>query len=263
MKLTTKPASLTALLLVLLPGLLFGADTALVVYEMPDGASFNRAGERTPVFTGDRLNNGDTLETGDATVILSLCDGSLVTIYPNSTVVISGLGQQTVSLQLVRGEVLGDNRVGCQMSVTTTVGETRITEGVFGVLLNQMGDQNWTLQVRNLDGTVVFVGDSRLDTSNTMVSVLEPNKEVSIPAGEEFMVRGVYNAEEQVFSLAQDGVAMAVLDTQASGHLRDGAEFMGSIQIPEDGPDGGEEPPERPNQIEIPYEDVDTASDKG
>jgi hypothetical protein len=243
------------------PVFLNGAAAAKVVYENPDGATINRDGG-TSVSSGMDLMQGDVLDTGNATVILSLCEGSLVTVYPNSVVAISSLSDGSVSLRLSKGEILGDASANCQISVATTVGTASVTNGVFGVLMNSMADSGWTLQVRNLDGSVKFIGDPNLDTSNTTVSLIEPNKEVEIPSGEEVIVRGLYNESAEAFVVSQDGAVLAMLEDSVTGEMRTAAQQMAAA-AGETGTPGAATGEDAPVIIEIPYEDVETASDKG
>jgi hypothetical protein len=234
---------------------------ATVVYENPDGATLNRDGG-VNVSIGMELMQGDVLDSGDATVILSLCEGSLVTVYPNSVVAISSMSDGSVALSLTKGEILGDASVDCQISVATAVGTASVTDGVFGVLMNSMANGAWTLQVRNLDGSVKFVGDPNLDTSNTTVSLIEPNKQIEIPSGEEVIVRGLYNESAEAFVLAEEGAAIALLGDEVSGEMRTAAQQMAAAAGQGGAPeaDAGET---APVIIEIPLEDVETASDKG
>jgi len=250
---------LRALPLLIAPALLQAQSTAKVVYEEPDGATLLGANV-VNVTAGMDLRAGDTINTGDATVILSLCQGSLVTVYPNSEVTITSISGSRVGLSLSRGELLGDSSPSCELSVSTAVGTASISDGVFGILMNRMGDQGWTLQVRNLDGSVSFIGDPNLDTSNLTVSLLEPNKEILIPTGEEIIVRGVYNEADDSFTLTQDGV-IAVLDSDITGEMRSEAETMASSAMEAETPPA--EAGQQPVIIEIPLEDVETASDKG
>lgn len=242
------------------PVLLSGA-VATVVYENPDGATLNRDGGIN-ISSGMELTQGDVLDSGDATVILSLCEGSLVTVYPNSVVTISSMTDGSVSLSLSKGEILGDASADCQISVATAVGTASVTDGVFGVLMNSMAESGWTLQVRNLDGSVKFVGDPNLDTSNTTVSLIEPNKEIEIPSGEEVIVRGLYNETAEAFVLSEEGAAIALLGDDVSGQMRTAAQQMAAAAGQTGTPEAGTGEA-APVIIEIPYEDVETASDKG
>lgn len=251
-----KSPVITILLSLLAPFTLQAANAAEVVYEDPDGALYERGGLYT-VKVGIELLEGDVLQTNDSTVILSLCEGSLLTAYPGTEVKLAQLGDGTVSFKLIRGEVLGDVSDDCRLDVGTKVGTASITSGVFGVVQNLAGDQGWTMQVRNLDGTVDFIGDPKLDTSNMTVSLIEPNETISIPAGEEIIVRGVYFEATDVFSLVQGGAALASMDPEDIDSLREAAQNMSSATIP---PPPATTPPVI---IEIPYEDIETASDKG
>lgn len=245
------------------PALLSG-NVAQVVYEDPDGAQINRGGTLA-VYSGLQVQQGDLIETGDATVILSLCEGSLITIYPQSAVTVSGLTGGSVSLILARGEVLGDASAACQLDITTVVGTASISGGVFGVLLNPGEDGALTQQVRNLDGNVTFVPDSGLDTGAVQTSLVEPGKEISVPSGEEIIVQGTYNESTESFSLTQDA-ALAMLDFNVTGDMRSTVQMMSSVtgggQTDEPGESGDGDSPEKVI-IEIPFEDMETTSDKG
>lgn len=239
------------------PAFLQGA--AQVVSEDPDGAILVRGGDYA-VTVGLSLMEGDVIESGDSTVIVSFSDGSRLTVYPNSAVRIKGLSEDSATLDLVRGEILGDAMDDSSFTVDTVVGRASVSGGVFGILMNQMGE-GWTLQVRNLDARVSFTGAPDLDTSNVTVSMLEPDEQVDIPTGEEIIVRGIYNEDEEFFALTREGAAIASIDTDTIGQLQEAAQEMSAVEIP--GPpvevpagDGGV-------IIDIPYQDVETASEKG
>lgn len=261
MKLLTKSVVTFIFPILLAPVLLNGAAVAKVVYENPDGATIVRDGVMN-VTSGMDLMQGDILDSGDSTVILSLCEGSLVTIYPNSAVTITGLRDGSVSLSLSKGEILGDASADCQISVSTVVGTASVTDGVFGLLMNDMAESGWTLQVRNLDGSVMFLGDPNLDTSNTTVSLIEPNKEIEIPSGEEVIIRGLYNESAEAFVVSPDGAALAILGNDVSGQMRIAAQQMAAAAGETETPDAATGA-ETPVIIEIPHEDVETASEKG
>jgi hypothetical protein len=237
----------------LAPFAMQAANVAEVVYEEPDGALYVRGGIYT-VKVGLQLLEGDILQTNDSTVILSLCEGSLLTAYPNTEVQLALLGDGTVAVKLMSGEVLGDITDDCRLDVRTKVGTATITGGVFAVVQNLAGGQGWTMQVRNLDGQVTFVGDSKLNTNNMTVSLIEPNETIEIPAGEEIIVRGIYSETTDVFTLTQDGAAMAAMEPDQVDQLREAVQQMSSAILPA---------AELPFIIEIPYEDIETASDKG
>ena len=227
------------------------------VYESPDGARYQRGGESYSVEAGAILREGDRIATGNSTVIFSLGNGSLITVYPNSLLTIDSL-VAPISLTLNQGEILGDNAAGSPIQVGTVAGTVKVSAGVFGVLASNMGTSS-SVQVRNLDGTVSFRGAPDLDTSGSVVTLLEPNKEVMVPPGEELIVRGIYNEDSEVFAVAREGVALAVLSPAAVGEIREAVEVMSSVTLPE----SVEAPAVPPTIIEIPVEDVDTASDKG
>lgn len=230
---------------------------AQVVFEDPDGATV--VGDNVVnVTTGMALEEGDTINTGDATVIVSFSGGSLLTIYPNSEVTLTGASGASVAMNLSRGEVLGDSCPTCEMSISTVVGSASVTGGVFGIVMNRMGGDNWTQQVRNLDGSVSFLGDPNLDVSNVAVSLIEPNMVLDIPAGEEIIIRGVYNDAAASFALTQEGM-LSLLDEDVIGQMRSEAQSMASFGITEP-PPAETEPPVT---IEIPVDDVETASEKG
>ena len=239
------------------PLFLGAAPVAQVISEEPDGATYFR-GATYEVATGMSLMEGDRLETGDATVILSFADGSLLTAYPGTVLEIAGSANGVVSLDLSRGEILGDASGMRSFAVMTKAGTTTASGGVFGVLQNETGGDNWSLQVRNLNANVDFVPDIGLDAGDVTATLLEPGKTVSIPSGEEVVLRGVYDDTANVFTLAGDGGALVALDAGTVAELREASEFMSSVVLPE--MTGGAE---SPVIIEVPFEDVETASDKG
>lgn len=257
MKAFTKSV-LTFLLPVMVPVFLNGAGMAQVVSEDPDGATYDR-GATYGVSVGMDLMEGDTIKTGGSTLVLSLCEGSLVTIYPGSEVQLVSSGAGMVSLNLMKGEILGDASSACEFSVSTKVGTAKMSGGVYGIVHTSSGQEGWALQVRNLDGKAKFVGGSNLDTSNMTVSMVEPDKEVEIPAGEEMALQGVYNESSDVFALLEGGAVVAILDMQEAANLRSEA---GRMAAKARGPQEETDTP-APQVIEIPYEDVETASDKG
>ena len=237
---------------------------AQIVYVSSEDAIVEQGDSSLIATAGQVLTGGSEIKSNEATVIISICDGSLVTIYPQSTVRIDNLQAGIVELVLVSGEILGDNGGNCDISVGTKAGKASIIDGVFGVVLNDDGDNGWTLQVRNLDGTVTFVGQPNLDTSATIVTLLEPNKVVEIPPGEEFIVRGIYDADSDVFAIAQEGVALALISEISFGEFTERVEFMnaaGEEWANEQEPT--EEAPAKPEEIEVPFEEFDTASEKG
>lgn len=240
------------------------AEVARIVFEDPDGAMIRNGPN---VVVGGELGVGDILETNAATVILTVCDGSLLTVYPNTVLQLVAIDGGEVGLSLVRGEILGDSAAGCSFNVENKVGTAMVSDGVFGVLLNEMGGQGWTLQVRNLDGAVTFVGDPKLDTSNLTVSLIEPSEALEIAPGEEIIVRGIYNESADVFSITQGGVLLAEIEEDIVGEMREDSEEMSSIPLDEDDDaddaDDGDVGGDDDVIIEIPYEDIETASDKG
>ncbi|HKJ90718.1 MAG TPA: FecR domain-containing protein [Oceanipulchritudo sp.] len=257
MKRFNKPVFSLSLILFGAPLFLGAAPAAQVISEQPDGATYVR-GAAYEVSSGMSLMEGDRLETGNATVILSFADGSLLTAYPGTALEVAGSGNGSVSLTLSRGEILGDASGMTRFTVMTKAGTTTASGGVFGILQSETGGDNWSLQVRNLNATVDFMADMSLNTGDVTASLLEPGKTVSISSGEEVVVRGVYNESANVFTLAEDGGALVAIDAGTVAELREASEQMSSAVLPE--MTGG---PESPVMIEIPFEDVETASDKG
>jgi hypothetical protein len=247
----------------LAPLALQAANVAEVVYEEPDGAVYKRGGLYS-IEVGLELIAGDLLQTNDSTVILSLCEGSLLTAYPGTEVLFAQMSDGTVAVKLMRGEVLGDISDDCRMDVQTKAGVASVDNGVFGVLQNLAGNQGYTVQVRNLDGKVGFIGDPKLDTTNVAVSLIEPNERIEIAPGEEIIIRGVYYEGTEVFALTQEGASMAAMDADMIDEMREAVQQMSSVVLPEAPGEGDEPPPPPPSIIiEIPYEDIETASDKG
>lgn len=257
----------TSLLISILGCTAFGASLAQVVAEDPNGATILRSGSSLNLQPGNVLQEGDIIKSNAATVVVSICDGALVTLYPKSEMAVTSLSADVATVNLMKGELLGDTITGCSISVDNKVGRADISNGVYGVLLNETGD-GWTLQVRNLDGKVTFTGGEKLDTSNMTVSLVEPGKSLPIPAGEEIIVRGIYDQTSEIFTLVTGGAAIAMLPDPTIGIMRENAAIMSAIgRGGDDGGDGGDEFGEDENAtdvfIEIPVEDVETASDKG
>lgn len=231
------------------------------------------------VDTGDALQEGDLIKTNGATVIVSICDGALVTLYPGTEVTLSGLGTSVAKLNLSSGEILGDSMSGCGISVSNVVGTANISNGVYGVLLTQSG-QGWTLQVRNLDGKVTFTGADSLDSSNMAISLVEAGKTIDVPVGEEVIIRGIYDSGRDVFALSTGGAAMAMISDETVGKMRDDSIQMSAVGRgqgqggrPEDNPARTKALPrveqtpaaEKAKEvlIEIPWREVETVSDPG
>lgn len=258
----------SSIIALLAPFALQAANVAEVVFEEPDGAVFQRGGLFS-IQAGLELVEGDLLQTNDSTVILSLCDGSLLTVYPDTEVLLATLANGSVAIKLMRGEVLGDVADSCRIDIQTKSGVASVESGVFGALQNLAGDQGWTVQVRNLDGQVAFIGDPKLDTTNVTVSLIEPNERVEIAPGEEIIVRGIYYEGTDVFEVVQGGAALAEIEPELLDEMREKVDEMSSAK-----PDAPETPPEEqtdePTQspaepppaviIEIPYEDIEIAS---
>ena len=255
---------------------ILSAQSAIVVAEDPDGGIVVRGGSSMALAAGDALSSGDMIKSNEATVVLSVCDGSLVTVYPGSELTVASVSEGQAVLSLAKGELLGDTASGCSISVANVVGTADISNGVYGVLLSESAE-GWTLQVRNLDGNVTFTGDNQLDISNLTASIVEPGVTLNIPAGEEMIVRGVYDAGSDIFAIGLGGASMALIGDDTVGQMRDGAEYMSSVGRPEDFPGQGKGPQEGLEKaadktkgtpaeeviIEVPFYDIETASDPG
>lgn len=245
---TLKISVVLSLIVSLLAGPV-SATTAQVVAEDPDGSLVLRTGTTMMLDAGDLLQEGDQIQTRPSTVVVSICDGALVTIYPKSEVIVASLSTETAVLNLVKGELLGDTIAGCKISISNKVGTADISNGVYGVLLNQEGD-SWTLQVRNLDGEVTFTGGN-LD-AGAASALLESGKAVYIPTGEQLTVIGTYNPDSRLFSAAS--VSLAPMPPEVIEEMQEQIDEIRNLE-----PDG----PTIPDLIEIPFVDVETASDKG
>lgn len=259
MKALTKSV-LTFLLPVIAPVFLQGAGAAQVISEDPDGATFDR-GAVYGVSVGMELMAGDSVSTEGSTLILSLGGGSLLTIYPNSEVEIISASNGAVSLRLVRGEILGDASAGFVFTVVTNLGTATISDGVYGIVHTSSEAAGWDLQIRNLDGSVSFTGDNNLDTTNVTASIVEPGQEISIPAGEEMTLQGVYNESSDAFALLEGGATIAVLDNQTQFALREQQEAIAGVAR------AFEQAGQAPAPAVIielpPVEGTETASDRG
>ncbi|HSH09397.1 MAG TPA: hypothetical protein VK995_03360, partial [Oceanipulchritudo sp.] len=170
--------------------------------------------------------------------------------------VVSSLGSVQAELNLKSGELLGDSISGRSISVTSVVGTTNISNGVFGVLLSSSGE-SWTLQVRNLDGNVTFTGADGLDSSSMAVAIVDAGKSVNVPVGEEFVARGSYNAETDVFALSSGGAVIAMMSDDTTSGMRQQADKMAAFGTT---PVAGQEVPAEVI-IEIPWREVETASE--
>jgi hypothetical protein len=245
------------------PLYLGAAPIAEVVSESPDGATYLRGGS-FEVSAGMSLMAGDRIVAGDSTVVISFGNGSLLTLYPGSSIELTGATAGTIDLELLQGEILADASAVSTFTVATKAGSLSASGGVFGVLQSPGAGDDWTLQVRNLDAEVAFQGDVSLDSGDLTVSLIEPGKTVPVPAGEEVIVRGVYSESEEVFTLTDDGGSLAVIDSGTVAQLREASEQMSSAEVPGTGTTAaGPAPTEGTVIIEIPFQDVETASDKG
>ncbi len=267
MKFLQKSVALLAINTLILPGLLSGA-VARVVAEDPDGAEITRAGTSMSIAGGDLLMEGDVLLSNSSTLVVSICDGALVTIYPDSEVVVSSLSEEMAVIDLVKGEILGDTISGCAVSIANKAGTADISNGVFGVLMDQTGD-GWTLQVRNLNGEVSFTGSPSMDSGNVTASIVEADGLFPIPQSSELTLRGTYNPDDESFVLVPGGAALSGLPDEAAENMIIVSENHNTIRQQGGGAPAGEQsdeggaPASMPDIIEIPFDDIDTASDKG
>jgi len=276
MKSLSKTVVMSVIAAILAPAMLVAQNSpaAQVLSEDPDGAIVVRAGSSMAVDAGDVLQDGDVIKTYGSTLIVSICDGALITVYPGTELVVSGLGTSMANLTLRSGEILGDSMAGCGISVSNVVGTANISNGVYGVVLSPSGD-GWTLQVRNLDGTVTFTGADSLDSSSMAISLVEAGKTIDVPVGEEVIIRGVYDSGMDIFALSTGGAAMAMISDETVGDMRNDAIEMSAIAStgpstepmapPEETPQAGPPSEDELQQIvvEVPWEEVETASSKG
>ncbi len=233
----------------LLAQVALAASTAQVVAEDPDGSVIMRSGATMMLDAGDLLQEGDHVKTRTSTVVVSICDGALVTVYPDAEVIVASLSDENAVLNLIKGELLGDTIAGCAISIANKVGTADISNGVYGVLLKQQGD-SWTLQVRNLDGEVTFTGGNL--STGAATALLESGEAIYIPAGEQLTVIGTYNPDSRFFSVVSS--SLAPIPPDVLEEMQEGIDEMRNL-----------EPGDQtlPDLIEIPFEDVETASDKG
>src|SRR6056300_1742037 len=83
---------------------ILNAQGAVVVAEDPDGGIVVRAGSSMALSPGGALQAGDLVKSNGATLILSICDGSLITVYPNSEIMVNSLGTEVAMISLIKGE---------------------------------------------------------------------------------------------------------------------------------------------------------------
>jgi len=260
MKLFKISVVLSLITTMLAPAIIAAAE-AQVVAEDPDGSLLVRGGSTMMLDAGDLLREGDVIKTRTSTVVVSVCDGALVTIYPNSEVAVTSLSEEVAVLNLVKGELLGDTVAGCDVSIANKVGTADISNGVYGVLLNQTG-QGWTLQVRNLDGSVTFTGGN-IDTTNITAALLQTGKAISIPAGQQLVISGSYNPSTNIFTPIGGAGAISIIPQDVVDQMQDDADKMDDLVPGWQDSTGGDGTPVDPGLIEVPYEDIETASDKG
>lgn len=260
MKLLKISVVLSLFALMLAP-VIAGAAEAQVVAEDPDGSLVVRGGSTMMLDAGDLLREGDVIKTRTSTVVVSVCDGALVTIYPNSEVAVTSLSDEVAVLNLIKGELLGDTVAGCDVSIANKVGTADISNGVYGVLLNQTG-KGWTLQVRNLDGNVTFTGGN-IDTTDVTAALVQTGRSISIPAGQELTISGSYNPNSNVFTPIGGAGALSVIPGNVATDMEKEADKMNDLMPEFQDSTGDDGQPTTPNLIEVPYVDIETASDKG
>lgn len=253
-------AVLSLILTLLAPSIVVAAE-AQVVAEDPDGSLVVRGGSTMMLDAGDLLREGDVIKTRSSTVVVSVCDGALVTIYPDSEVAITSLSEELAVLNLVKGELLGDTIAGCDVSIANKVGTADISNGVYGVLLNQTG-KGWTLQVRNLDGSVTFTGGN-IDTTDITAALVQTGKAINIPAGQQLIISGAYNPSNNVFTPIGGAGALSIIPADVVDQMEDGADNMEDIAPEWEDSTGGDDTPVDPGLIKVPNENIETASDKG
>lgn len=104
------------------------------------------AGSISPVTAGMNLVEG-LLETNTATVVIVTENGSVLTLAPDSALVIDGIRGTTPVANLLRGQVVG-NIVG-SLTVTTAGGQVSAASGAVAVATDGRG-----VQVSNAGATV-------------------------------------------------------------------------------------------------------------
>lgn len=218
------------------------------------------------VQAGVTMESGSTLETNRSRVVVILANGARVTVAPQSVVNITSSG-----LELVEGELTGSAPMGSEISVATEMGTTTAYGATFAISLYRMGEGS-TLEIKNTKGMVSFTADVNLGAGDGTVTLVEPGKSTSVAPGEKLIVRATYNPATDSLVLAPQGQAAqqeAIAPEEAQA-ITQSEQEMSAVQLPdpaeevvEEATAVAEEVTEELTAIDIPIEDVETASNPG
>ena len=221
---------LTALLLsTLLCGALFGGAYEAIVTSV-NGTVLELNQQQQVVRTlskNARVVEGNAIRTRpDSSATLVLANGAVITVTPDTTLVLEQMqldGDASLAsyrplrpsaantrtrLRLDRGEVLGEVkgiRANSKFEVASAVGTAGISGTKFTVAVTVSGN-TYTMTISNLDGTVV--------------STLEGQSTVNIPAGQSVVLSGTFDDTtdevSDATSTAPAAIPAATLNTLSS-----------------------------------------------
>jgi hypothetical protein len=259
------------------------ASAAVVLSVDPSGAEFELNGATAEIMAGSSLGEGGTLSTGESTVVLALANGTRITVDPGTEMVLSTIRQSRVNkgafetaFDLKKGKLLIDSSgvpfgASGTTAVDTRIGRTVGSGGVYSISMADM-DTGFSLDINNVDAEVSLTPSLDLDVSKMQTTAVEPGKPIMVPTGESITIRGFIIPELDRVELREGSVVMADIPSSEIQDIREATQEMSSIDIPEapDAPAVTEDTvpvigddDEGVVVIEIPVEDVETASDKG
>lgn len=237
-----------------------------IVSVSPSGAEYGMGGQFMAAESGTTLEAGSTLETNQSSVVLVMPDGARAEVAPGAVVNVTSTG-----LELVEGTITGTTPMGVELSVASDLGVTSAYGATFAVTMVRMGDGS-SLEIKNVKGMVSFTADVNLGGDDGTVTVVEPGKTTSVAPGEKLIVRAIYDPQTDRLALAPQGQAavqepIAPDEAQA---IAQSEQEMSAVEMtdPAEEPvtettETAPEPIEDPVVIDIPIEDVETASNPG
>jgi hypothetical protein len=201
----------------------------------------------------DKFANAEgAIESGDQELVVTTEDGSVVTIVPNSSVVIGTNAEGTTQVTVVAGAVIASS-TGASISVSTVAGTFTTTGGDLLVAQSTGGENDVTVQAVNSSGGDVVFAPSDASAGNAPVS---------LQAGQEASITG--KSDGTVFVAAQPpAIATATPATIAAVQTTAKASVV-AVVVPPSTPAPGPAPiVVQPVVIDIPVADTEIASNPG